>query len=220
MHAVVPAVDHEPEQLAVPVVGGAERAVDEEPGDPRGDEDEADEQAVGLGQGASSVGGRHGRNLARWGGNGRPGGSRPTAPGGGPGAVDGAHCAHSDRPGFGIRLRWQDAAAGATEVREGESRRHASPIVRARRHPRGRCRPCCPPPVAGADSSPPGNLGNGLARLVDPPAPKAGIRMTQAPLTIRDREGRVLRVDIFAARGLRRWRGCASAVRTRACGRS
>ena len=35
-----------------------------------------------------------------------------------------------------------------------------------------------PASVAGADSSPPGNLGNGLARLVDPPAPKAGIRMT------------------------------------------
>jgi hypothetical protein len=50
---------------------------------------------------------------------------------------------------------------------------------------------------AWADGSPPGNLGNGLARLVAPPPAKAGIRMTQAPLTIRDRQGRVL-VDVYA----------------------
>jgi subtilase family protein len=50
---------------------------------------------------------------------------------------------------------------------------------------------------AWADNGPPGNLGNGLARLVAPPPAKAGIRMTQAPLTIRDRQGRVL-VDVYA----------------------
>src|SRR3954447_21773950 len=49
----------------------------------------------------------------------------------------------------------------------------------------------------GADKDPPGNLGNGLARLVAPPSAKAGIRMTQAPLAIRDRQGRVL-VDVYA----------------------
>ena len=51
-----------------------------------------------------------------------------------------------------------------------------------------------------ADDSPPGNLGNGLSRLVEPPAAKAGIRMTQAPLAIRDRQGRVL-VDVYAEQG-------------------
>ena len=50
---------------------------------------------------------------------------------------------------------------------------------------------------AWADQGPPANLGNGLARLVAPPPAKAGIRMTQAPLTIRDRQGRVL-VDVYA----------------------
>ena len=50
---------------------------------------------------------------------------------------------------------------------------------------------------AWADNGPPGNLGNGLARLVAPPPAKAGIRMTQAPLAIRDRQGRVL-VDVYA----------------------
>jgi hypothetical protein len=53
---------------------------------------------------------------------------------------------------------------------------------------------------AWADNGPPGNLGNGLARLVAPPPAKAGIRMTQAPLTIRDRQGRVL-VDVYARPG-------------------
>ena len=51
-----------------------------------------------------------------------------------------------------------------------------------------------------ADDSPPGNLGNGLSRLIEPPAAKAGIRMTQAPLAIRDRQGRVL-VDVYAEQG-------------------
>lgn len=51
--------------------------------------------------------------------------------------------------------------------------------------------------TAQADNSPPGNLGNGLARLVAPPRAKQGIQMTQAPLTIRDRQGRVL-VDVYA----------------------
>jgi hypothetical protein len=53
---------------------------------------------------------------------------------------------------------------------------------------------------ARADDSPPGNLGNGLARLVAPPAAKQGIRMTQAPLAIRDGQGRVL-VDVYAREG-------------------
>jgi hypothetical protein len=48
-----------------------------------------------------------------------------------------------------------------------------------------------------ADSAPPGNLGNGLARLLDPPGAKSGIRITQAPLTIRDEQGRVL-VNVYA----------------------
>ena len=51
-----------------------------------------------------------------------------------------------------------------------------------------------------ADDSPPGNLGNGLSRLIEPPAAKSGIRMTQAPLAIRDRQGRVL-VDVYAEQG-------------------
>src|SRR4051812_29971028 len=63
--------------------------------------------------------------------------------------------------------------------------------------------------TAAADSSPPGNLGNGLSRLVDPPPKKAGIRMTQAPLTILDRRGRVL-VDVYATDS-----ASLSAVRTR-----
>jgi len=50
---------------------------------------------------------------------------------------------------------------------------------------------------ARADDSPPGNLGNGLARLLQPPAAKAGVQLTQAPLAIRDRQGRVL-VDVYA----------------------
>ena len=45
---------------------------------------------------------------------------------------------------------------------------------------------------AWADQVPPANLGNWLARLVAPPLAKAVIRMTQAPLTIRDRQSRVL----------------------------
>jgi hypothetical protein len=54
--------------------------------------------------------------------------------------------------------------------------------------------------AAPAEQSPPANLGNGLARLVEPPAPKAGIRMTQRPLAIRDAQGRVL-VDVYAREG-------------------
>jgi hypothetical protein len=54
--------------------------------------------------------------------------------------------------------------------------------------------------TAVADTSPPGNLGNGLARLVAPPRAKSGLRMTQAPLTIRDKQGRVL-VNVYAAEG-------------------
>ena len=50
---------------------------------------------------------------------------------------------------------------------------------------------------AWADNGPPGNLGNGLARLVAPPPAKHGFRLTQAPLAIRDRQGRVL-VDVYA----------------------
>src|SRR3954465_11643840 len=50
---------------------------------------------------------------------------------------------------------------------------------------------------AWADKEPPGNLGNGPARPRAPPSAKAGIRMTQAPLAIRDRQGRVL-VDVYA----------------------
>jgi hypothetical protein len=50
---------------------------------------------------------------------------------------------------------------------------------------------------AWADNAPPGNLGNGLARLVAPPPAKSGIKMTQAPLAIRDSQGRVL-VDVYA----------------------
>ncbi len=52
--------------------------------------------------------------------------------------------------------------------------------------------------VARADDSPPGNLGNGLARVVAPPAAKPNFRVTQAPLTIRDAQGRVL-VDVYAS---------------------
>jgi hypothetical protein len=51
--------------------------------------------------------------------------------------------------------------------------------------------------TAGADNSPPANLGNGLARLLQPPAARSGIQLTQAPLAIRDRQGRVL-VDVYA----------------------
>jgi Subtilase family len=64
--------------------------------------------------------------------------------------------------------------------------------------------------TAVADTSPPGNLGNGLGRLVAPPRAKAGVRLTQAPLTIRDRQGRVL-VNVYAAK-----RASFKAVRARA----
>jgi len=50
---------------------------------------------------------------------------------------------------------------------------------------------------AFADDSPPGNLGNGLGRLVDPQPARGGVRLTNAPLAIRDRAGRVL-VDVYA----------------------
>src|SRR5262245_28754655 len=53
---------------------------------------------------------------------------------------------------------------------------------------------------AWADDSPPANLGNGLSRLLDPPPPKAGGRMTQAPLAVRARDGRVL-VDVYPREG-------------------
>jgi hypothetical protein len=52
--------------------------------------------------------------------------------------------------------------------------------------------------TARADDSPPANLGNGLSRLVAPPAAKPNFKLTQAPLAIRDGQGRVL-VDVYAS---------------------
>jgi hypothetical protein len=52
-----------------------------------------------------------------------------------------------------------------------------------------------------ADDSPPANLGNGLSRLVQPPAPAAGgFQADQGLLAIRDKAGRVL-VDVYARPG-------------------
>src|SRR3954469_9210281 len=64
-------------------------------------------------------------------------------------------------------------------------------------------------PARAADS-PPGNLGNGLARLLQPPAAKSGIQLTQAPLAIREREAGVL-LDVDA-----REDGSRASVRDRA----
>ena len=56
--------------------------------------------------------------------------------------------------------------------------------------------------AVGADArgGPPGNLGNGLGRLLAPPAAKGRIRLDQSVLAIRDKAGRVL-VDVYAADG-------------------
>src|SRR3954471_9151741 len=56
--------------------------------------------------------------------------------------------------------------------------------------------------AVGADArgGPAGNLGNGLGRLLAPPAAKGGIRLDQGVLAIRDKQGRVL-VDVYAADG-------------------
>jgi hypothetical protein len=56
--------------------------------------------------------------------------------------------------------------------------------------------------AVGADArgGPSGNLGNGLARLLAPPAAKGRIHLDQSVLAIRDKAGRVL-VDVYAADG-------------------
>src|SRR3954454_11206875 len=54
--------------------------------------------------------------------------------------------------------------------------------------------------AADARGGPAGNLGNGLGRLLAPPAAKGGIRLDQNVLAIRDKAGRVL-VDVYAADG-------------------
>src|SRR3954467_8463788 len=56
--------------------------------------------------------------------------------------------------------------------------------------------------AVGADArgGPAGNLGNGLGRLLAPPAAKGGIHLDQSVLAIRDKAGRVL-VDVYAADG-------------------
>ena len=54
--------------------------------------------------------------------------------------------------------------------------------------------------AADARGGPSGNLGNGLGRLLAPPAAKGGIRLDQSVLAIRDKQGRVL-VDVYAADG-------------------
>src|SRR3954454_6566812 len=51
--------------------------------------------------------------------------------------------------------------------------------------------------AADARGGPAGNLGNGLGRLLAPPAAKGGIRLDQSVLAIRDKAGRVL-VDVYA----------------------
>src|SRR3954447_4402605 len=53
--------------------------------------------------------------------------------------------------------------------------------------------------AVGADArgGPAGNLGNGLGRLLAPPAAKGGIRLDHSVLAIRDKAGRVL-VDVYA----------------------
>ena len=56
--------------------------------------------------------------------------------------------------------------------------------------------------AVGADArgGPSGNLGNGLGRLLAPPAAKGRIHLDQSVLAIRDKAGRVL-VDVYAADG-------------------
>lgn len=54
--------------------------------------------------------------------------------------------------------------------------------------------------AADARGGPPGNLGNGLGRLLAPPAAKGRIRLDQNVLAVRDKAGRVL-VDVYAADG-------------------
>src|SRR4051794_40751243 len=56
--------------------------------------------------------------------------------------------------------------------------------------------------AVGADArgGPAGNLGNGLGRLLAPPAAKGNIHLDQSVLAIRDKAGRVL-VDVYAADG-------------------
>jgi hypothetical protein len=55
---------------------------------------------------------------------------------------------------------------------------------------------------AQADDSPPGNLGNGLGRLVQPRPAKAGpLREDPSRLAVRDRAGRVL-VDVYGRDGV------------------
>ena len=53
---------------------------------------------------------------------------------------------------------------------------------------------------ADARGGPSGNLGNGLGRLLAPPAAKGRIHLDQSVLAIRDKAGRVL-VDVYAADG-------------------
>src|SRR5690242_13865218 len=54
--------------------------------------------------------------------------------------------------------------------------------------------------TAAAADTPPGNLGNGLSRLIEPTPARSGIRLTMRPLAIRDDDGRVL-VDVYAKDG-------------------
>jgi hypothetical protein len=54
--------------------------------------------------------------------------------------------------------------------------------------------------AADARGGPPGNLGNGLGRLLAPPPAKGRIRLDQNVLTVRDKAGRVL-VDVYASDG-------------------
>src|SRR6476469_8146819 len=54
--------------------------------------------------------------------------------------------------------------------------------------------------AADARGGPSGNLGNGLGRLLAPPAAKGPIRLDQNVLAVRDKAGRVL-VDVYAADG-------------------
>src|SRR4051794_31859686 len=51
---------------------------------------------------------------------------------------------------------------------------------------------------AGARGGPSGNLGNGLGRLLAPPAARGSIHLDQSALAIRDKAGRVL-VDVYAS---------------------
>src|SRR3954471_11222749 len=53
---------------------------------------------------------------------------------------------------------------------------------------------------AQARGGPSGTLGNGLGRLLAPPAAKGRIHLDQRVLAIRDKAGRVL-VDVYAADG-------------------